>query len=84
MITDFGTFTPIEKSTKFKSFPGQQVSIFTITPDVKITSEYLKYPLQNRQLKSWWRGTLNESTGDYFTINFKNGKVLVFQEFGER
>ncbi len=52
MISDFGIFTPIEKTTKFNSFPGQQVSIFSIIPETKITTENLKYPLTQSQLKS--------------------------------
>ncbi|MBN2521248.1 MAG: thiamine diphosphokinase [Bacteroidales bacterium] len=79
MISDFGIFTPINKTTKFKSFAGQQISIFSINPETKINSENLKYPLINSQLKSWWQGTLNECNADYFTISFKKGEIIVFQ-----
>lgn len=80
IITDYGVFTPITKTTKFHSFKGQQVSIFALDNKLKINSENLKYPLQDLQLKSWWMGTLNEVTDDEFTISFKNkGQIIVYQ-----
>lgn len=79
IITDYGEFIPILKSTKFKSFKGQQVSIFSILPDVKISSEGLKYQLKNTNLSSWWMGTLNESTGNEFFLEFKKGQIIVFK-----
>ena len=81
MVTDYGVFTPIEKTSKFESFPGQQVSIFSIFPETKITTENLKYPLKQRGLLSWWQGTLNESTAGFFTISFEQGEVIIFRKF---
>ena len=80
IITDYGIFTPITKKTKFKSEKGQQVSIFSLDCDKEISSENLKYPLQNLKLETWWMGTLNESTKDNFTIICnKNARVIVYQ-----
>jgi len=81
MISDYGEFIPIVKSTMFNSFKGQQVSLFSINPQSKISSENLKYPLVNYKLDAWWKGTLNECTGDYFSINFDTGKVIVYKLF---
>ncbi|MBO7054972.1 MAG: thiamine diphosphokinase [Bacteroidales bacterium] len=80
MVTDTGVFTPIYRTTKFNSFKGQQVSIFSLKPDVPIRSENLKYAF-NRPLPSWWCGTLNESLGEQFALHFDEGKVLVYQLF---
>jgi thiamine pyrophosphokinase len=80
MVTDTGVFTPIYRTTKFNSFKGQQVSIFSLKPDVPIRSENLKYSF-NRPLPSWWCGTLNESLGEQFALHFDEGKVLVYQLF---
>ena len=79
MITDYGVFTPISTATIFASMPGQQVSIFNIdgTP---VTSQNLKYPLKDYVLDNLWKGTLNESLGDTFTIK-TNGRTLVYQTF---
>lgn len=80
MVTDSGVFTPVNHTHCFSSFKGQQVSIFSLKPDVPIRSENLKYPF-NRPLPSWWCGTLNESLGEQFTLHFDEGKVLVYQLF---
>jgi thiamine pyrophosphokinase len=76
-----GIFTPVLQSAEFKSYKGQQISIFSLKPETKITSENLKYPLNELTLKSWWMGTLNESLCEYFSLNFENGELVVFQVF---
>jgi len=70
LFTDYGVFIPITESRSFPSFRGQQVSIFSLTPDVEVNSQGLKYPLQNKKLTQWWMGTLNEATGNSFSIRF--------------
>ncbi len=77
IITDYGEFIPITKTTEFKSFAGQQISIFTLTPNVKIQSEGLKYPLNNIKLSRWWMGTLNESLTDRFLLKFNNNGIFI-------
>jgi len=64
---------------RFQSFTGQQVSIFALTPAAQISSLGLKYPLENRHLTSWWQGTLNESTGEQFSLSIDQGIVLVYR-----
>ena len=79
ILTDYGEFIAINKSAGFSSFPGQQVSVFSLCAQVKITSEGLKYPLSEMKLASWWMGTLNESTADSFKISFEGeGDVIVY------
>ena len=80
LITDFGVFMPLLQSESFESFAGQQVSIFSLTPDTVFTFHGLKYPLTKQTLSSWWQGTLNEALGDKFLIEMNNGKVLVFRQ----
>lgn len=79
MITDFGVFTPIAEKTLFKSIRGQQVSIFSFD-NSPVNSENLRYPLQDLVLDRWWKGTLNESLGDEFTVDVKS-KSIVFRAF---
>lgn len=79
MVTDWGIFTPIQSFTTFKSFKGEQVSIFSI--DLKQHTTYnLKYPVEGRVLTNWWQGTLNESLGDSFSID-PTGRMIVFQVY---
>ena len=64
---------------RFQSFAGQQVSIFALTPDSHISSLGLKYPLENLQLTSWWQGTLNEASGEQFSLSIDQGILLVYR-----
>ena len=80
MITDCGIFVPLLKSGHFESFAGQQVSIFSLTPDTVFTFHGLKYTLVKQSIISWWQATLNEAIGSDFFIEMDYGKALVFRE----
>lgn len=79
MVTDWGIFTPIHSTMEFKSYKGEQVSLFAIDRKA-ITTRNLKYPLDHRVLTNWWQGSLNESLGDSFSID-PEGRVIVFQVY---
>ncbi|MDH6311983.1 thiamine pyrophosphokinase [Parabacteroides sp. PFB2-10] len=82
ILTDWGLFTPIDRTATFDSYPGQQVSIFSLTPDTKITTEGLCWPIQEKGLSSWWQGTLNEALADQFTIRLSSpGRFIVYRLF---
>lgn len=81
MVTDTGTFHPLQSGSTFDSFPGQQISIFAIDPDTEITSHDLRYPLKNTRLHNWWVATLNEALGEKFSVEFAKGKIIVFLKF---
>ncbi|HKK42506.1 MAG TPA: thiamine diphosphokinase [Bacteroidales bacterium] len=83
MVTDTGLFLPLLKGSEISSFPGQQVSVFSIDPATEITSSGLRYPLNNTKLGNWWMATLNEATAEKFNLAFDTGKVLVFLKFSE-
>lgn len=80
MLTDYGLFTPLTHNTTLESFPGQQVSLFALTPLIQVTVEGLKYPIDRLKLSKWWYGTLNEATGSEFTVRFSRpGKFLAYR-----
>ena len=81
MVTDTGVFSPHLKSFSISSFPGQQISVFSINPDTRVTSSGLKYKLDNLKLHNWWRATLNEATGDSFELTFTGGPIIVYRKF---
>jgi thiamine pyrophosphokinase len=83
MMTDTGTFRVYDSSVTIGSSPGQQVSLFSIDPSLKVTSSGLKYPLSGLTLHSWWRGTLNEADAHTFSLEFENGQVIVFTEYAD-
>lgn len=70
----FSEFEPEE--FVFESFPGQQVSIFTPIPGVRVTTSGLVYPLGNALLPGWWRATLNESAAGSFSITTTGPAVI--------
>ncbi len=85
ILTDYGEFIAINRTAVFNSFPGQQVSVFSICAQLKISSEGLKYPLNEMKLTAWWMGTLNEAVADSFTISFEgDGDVIVYLLDGKK
>lgn len=80
MVTDTGILRPYLKSSAISSFPGQQVSVFSIDPETKVTSHGLRYPLSGTKLKNWWFATLNEALGDSFSLEF-SGRLIVYLKF---
>ncbi|MDR1561566.1 MAG: thiamine diphosphokinase [Dysgonamonadaceae bacterium] len=82
LLTDYGAFRPQKESKAvYESRAGQQVSIFCIDPATVINSSELVYPILSRGLVSWWQGSLNEASGDSFTIETSGGKLLVFRQY---
>jgi thiamine pyrophosphokinase len=83
MVTDTGILMALTDSSVVPSFPGQQVSIFSIDSETEITSHGLRYSLDRRKIDNWWVATLNESIGDSFSLNFTGGPVIIYQRFIE-
>ena len=83
MVTDTGVFLPLPGSSEISSFPGQQVSVFAIDSDTEITSHGLRYPLNRTRIRNWWFATLNECINDKFSLDFSNGRVIVYQKFSD-
>ena len=81
IFTDHGKFSVVKGDQKFASITGEQVSIFSADQTIEITSTYLKYNLNSKQLTTLYFGSLNESINDVFTISISHGKILVYQVF---
>jgi len=64
---------------RFGCYAGQQVSIFALDPATRLHSLGLKYPLEDRCFTSWWQGTLNEATGEQFSLSLDRGAVIVYR-----
>ena len=77
MVSDYGIFRPVLGRVTLDTFPGQQVSLFSLTPDTPVSVEGLRYPISGRPLRQWWEGTLNEALGDRFTVD--GGLLIVYQ-----
>ena len=48
MVTDTGILTAISGSSVIPSFPGQQISVFSMNPETEITSDGLISPQQRK------------------------------------
>jgi len=81
MVTDHGILEAVKMTSAFDSFAGQQVSIFSINSSTAVSSDGLRYPLNSLVLDNWWKGTLNEATGERFTLRFTGGPLIVFRKF---
>ena len=69
MVTDFGTFEPVlPPGGTWSAAAGRSVSVFAPVPGTRMTSEGLEWPLEGVSLDALWRGTLNRTTGDTFTL----------------
>lgn len=77
MISDYGIFHAVEGSARFESFPRQQVSVFSLTPQVPVSLEGLRYPLCEQCIPRWWQATLNEALGTSFSVS--GGSLIVYQ-----
>ncbi len=80
MITDYGTFIPLLKSSTINSQKGQQISIFSPYADTVIGTTNLKYPLNDQTLPELWNGTLNEALDSSFRIDFKGKGLIIYLE----
>jgi len=78
MITNSGRFDVVKGERKFKSAPGQAVSVFAPLPGTKLESEGLEWPLGGVDLSRLWSGTLNRTTARGFTIR-STTPVLVYR-----
>ena len=82
MVTNYGIFTPIHATGTFPCRIGQPVSVFSFTPETRITYHGLKYPASLRRFAQLWEGTLNVTDSDEFVIELHDeGDVVVFQAF---
>lgn len=76
MLSDYGEFRPMEGRAVFGSKAGQQVSLFSLTPEVPVSVKGLRWPIEERRLRWWWEGSLNEALGEEFEV--QGGVIVVY------
>jgi len=77
LISDYGIFSLVHSGEKVQSRPGEKISIFSIDNRLRVSSTGLRYTLDELQLSNWYRATLNEATGDHFTLIFESDLPLI-------
>ncbi len=78
IIDDYGRFCAFQGCRRFDSFAGQQISIFTLSPQTVINSRGLQYPLQDFHATRWWQATLNCALADSFELS-SDDWLIVFR-----
>lgn len=78
--SDYGSFKVYETPCTIQSYKGQQISLFCLDTNAKITSQALKYPLNNLALTLWANGTLNEALDSSFSLTSDiETKIIIYQ-----
>lgn len=83
MLTDHGRLCAMTGSRTFASFPHQQVSIVSMTPELPFSAEGLKWPLDDFRAHRWWQATLNEALGTEYSLRTE-GWLVVFQTYSPK
>ena len=78
LITDHYTITCHKGQKSFKSFPGENVSLFTIDLKTIVSTTALKYQLNNSSISPPQKGISNQSLGSTFSVEC-SGPILVFR-----
>ena len=77
-VTDLFTIDFFSGSRKFKSFPGQTISLLALEPVENITTTGLEYPLTGEKLIPSGKGISNRASGTEFSIVASNN-LMVFR-----
>lgn len=82
IVTDHGIFTPRFNSFTAAGVAGQQISVFSFDPTLRIQSSGLVYPTGQVVFDLWWKASLNECTGEEYTLTFSHpADVLIFENY---
>ncbi len=82
-VTDHHTVHPLTGERKFSFVSGATISLLTAHGEPAVTTEGLKYPLENEALCSGGHGISNVAEGSQFSVRVTGGVVLVFIGHGD-
>ena len=80
ILTDAGTFTVVRGEQTIPCRPGEAVSVFAPLPGTRVTSGGLAWPLDRVDLTPLWRGTLNRTTSNSFTLRTSH-PILLYRPY---
>lgn len=82
IIAENSILIPLSKLNIIKSIPGETISLYGFNKKTKITTDGLKYPLDNTALPFGEReSTSNVSTSDILKINVLGGVIFLIRDF---
>lgn len=76
MVSDYGRFVAVRGKERIACRRGEQISLFSLTPEVPVSVKGLRYPIEGRCLTEWWQGTLNEAIGEHCDV--EGGRLVVY------
>lgn len=77
IISDHGIFFLVRSGEVVNTVPGEKISLFSIDNRIRVSSSGLKYPLRDLQLSNWYTASLNEATGERFSVRFESPLPLI-------
>lgn len=77
LISDYGTFFPVDDELELDCRLGQPVSIFATDPDTRVTSEGLAWPLDNHKFTTLYSATLNRTNAEKLRLK-TDRPILVY------
>ena len=82
LISDFGVFLPELGSCTMTSREGQEISIFSFDPTLRIHSEGLQYPTDAVTFDTLWKATLNKAEAESFALTFNHpAPAIIYKAF---
>ncbi len=76
ILSDYGFFSVHTKKDIIITVPGQQISLFALNNDTRVTTSGLKWDLAGLTLDIWYKGTLNQATSSYFELESTNTLLI--------
>ncbi len=77
MVSDEGTFFPINDTIEFECGTGRGVSIFTPDNGLRIKSKGLEYPTDDVVFDNWWKATLNRASQDTVRLELSRKSIAL-------
>ncbi len=77
MVSDEGTFFPINDTVEFECGIGRGVSIFTPDSSLRIKSTGLEYPTDDVVFDNWWKATLNKASQDTVKLELSRKSIAL-------
>lgn len=77
MWSDYGHFEVIRDSATLPSRPGQEISLFSFDPTLKVHADGLRYPTDAVVFDTLWKATLNVAEGTSFTLTLSHPASLL-------
>ncbi len=77
MVSDEGTFFPINDTVEFECGIGRGVSIFSPDNGLRIKSEGLEYPTDDVVFDNWWKATLNKASQDTVRLELSHRSIAL-------